>query len=220
MSSSLFGKRRGSYGFIPLIVIALLFGVYLNVTLGTGSPNVFTSTTANGRALCTTSIQNVPTSNPLYINEDTSLQVCVRYFYYNASATLAFNFSSGQQIYVTGCCYQHASFDAKPNFTVSSSVGIVTFGGRDNLSEGTMVNYTITPRQGINGTYGFNFGALYPSMEACGEDFLIAIGNGLPNYGYPFEGCTAPLSNFYPVNSRGYVDGFLLVQIVGVSNST
>ena len=113
----------------------------------------------------------------------------------------------------------HGSTSSRSNFTLSSSVNSIAFGGTNNLGEGANVVYTITPKQGINGTYGFSFGWLYPSMENCGEDFLLAIGNGLPNYGY-LAGCTAPLSYQYPVNSQGFVDGFLLAEIVGVSSAT
>ncbi|MHB8567248.1 MAG: hypothetical protein ACYC7D_13085 [Nitrososphaerales archaeon] len=171
---------------------------------------------------CTTAFQNglnSPFNTTIHVKENSSFQVCVRYFYYNPNATKAFNFTNGHQLAQISGELKNGSFNAASNFTVSSSAGPITFGGKNNQSERTNVVYTITPRQGINGTYEFNFGWLYPSMEACGEDFLLAVGNGLPDYGY-VAGCTAPLSNFYPVNSQGFVNGFLLAEIVGVSNAT
>jgi hypothetical protein len=154
-----------------------------------------------------------------HINEDGALFVSVKYYYYNQNTTQTFTFTAGNQIYIQACCYG-SNWNAASNFTVTSSIQSITFGGKDNLSEGALVNYTITPLTGINGTYYFGFGALYPSFEICNAAFLLAIGNGLPNFS-PYEGsCSSSLSTLYPVDSHGFVEGYLFAQIIKTSNST
>lgn len=81
-----------------------------------------------------------------------------------------------------------------------------------NLSEGLSVMYSFRLLNELNGTYTFSFGWLYSSLQSCAGDFQLQVGNGIPNYGF-FGSCTAPLSNFYPVNSQGFVDGYLFAEI-------
>lgn len=167
---------------------------------------------------CTTTFQtglNGPSFLKFGLKQSASLQVCVIYYYYNDSAADTINFNNWQQLIAISSQLKNGSINSSGNFTVASSVGSATLGGSHNMGEGTSVVYTITPKVYGNWTYGFSFGWLYPSMQACGQDFLLSTGGGSS---YPFTGCTASLP--YTLNSEGFVSGFLFAEIVGVSNST
>ena len=169
---------------------------------------------------CSTTFQNglVPFSFlNLKLKQNASLQVCVVYYYYNDSSAYTINLSNWQQVIEISSQLRNGSINSSGNFTVTSSIASATLGGPNNEGEGSSVVYTITPKEYGNWTYGFSFGWLYPSMAACGQDFLLSTGNGSS---YPFSGCTSSLSSHYPVNSEGFVNGFLFAEIVGVSNST
>jgi hypothetical protein len=153
---------------------------------------------------------HIPTNGTLYAT--------VKYYYFNSTAVKSYNFSSGHQFYIQGFS-GHATFDATSNFTVLSNVSVAQIGGPQNSSEGIAVQYKIHPKNNLNGTYTFNFGLLYPTLEACAVDFDVAIGNGAPSYAWTGS-CTEPLSNLYRVNYQGFVDGYLLAEVVLVSNET
>ena len=185
-------------------------------------PNATTSTISSSSisSPCSTTFQNglnPPINLKLELKKNTSLQVCVMYYYYNDSATDTLNFSNWQQLIGISSWLENHAINSSGNFTVTPSIASAILGGPNNVGEGTSVVYTITPKVYGNWTYGFSFGWLYHSEEACGQDFLLSTGNGMS---YPFSGCTAPLSSQYPVNSQGFVNGFLFAEIVGVSNST
>lgn len=157
-----------------------------------------------------------------HINENGSLLMSVEYYYFDQNTTKTLDFSNGSQLTIYG--YIEPSngqgvvnvFNAASNFTVTSSIDNVTFGGKDDLSEGIIVNYTITPLKGINGTYVVNLGYSYPSMEECVGDFDLVIGDGVPNLGIvpSFAGCIAMTS------SQGPVQDQLFAKIVSTSNDT
>ena len=192
-----------------------------NSSGNSGSSSQSTNTsTSSLLSSCTTTFQNG--LNPsaylkLKLEQNASLQVCVKYYYYNSSTIETLNFSNWNQLIEISSQLRNGSINSADNFTVTSSLRSATLGGPYNEGEGTSLIYTITPRVYGNRTYGFNFGWLYPSTEACGQDFLLSTGNGTS---YPFTGCTAPLSSICPVNSQGFVSGFLFAEIIGVSNST
>ena len=142
--------------------------------------------------------------------------VSVRYYYYNSTAANEFNFSVGQQFFIYGFTQQKMTLAT--NFIVTSNVSTVSMGGPQNLSEGIPVQYKIHFKDNANGTYALNFGWIYPSLEDCVTDFELAIGN-VPYPTVVMGGC-ALLSYQYPVNSQGFVDGFLFAELIAVSNDT
>lgn len=181
-----------------------------------------TSTTTSSSQATTQSGFNFSIGEAFHIPTNRALQVLVRYFYYNStSPPESFDFSGGQEIIIEGFSEQaKGTFEAASNFTVVSNTSSVSMGGPGNQSEGIPVMYQISLKEpASNGTYTLNFGWLYPSLEACAVDFQIAVGNGIPNYSW-IGGCTAPLSTYHPLNSNGFVNGFLTAEIVEVSNST
>ncbi len=162
---------------------------------------------------------NASDQESFHIPQNGTLVLYVKYWYYNPNSTLSLNFTLGKAIdQITGSEGLEATADAAGNFTISSNAASIIFGGPDNLSEGTLVVYRIHPIAG-DGTYEFNMGITYPSMEGCETYFTIVIGNGLPNYGYQ-GGCTATISSHYPLNSEGFVDGFIIAEVTEASSET
>ncbi len=212
---------------VILAIVASVFGAgayFLLASLKTGvrnsSSTVINSSTSNtvGVVTCSGTIF-LPCQ---HIERNESLILNVMYYYYNPNGTKTFDFSGGNLLYFAGCCKGGGTFYVTSYFTVISSVGNVTFGGPNNISEGTVVVYTITPKQSFSGTYQVDgFGDLvYPNLFTCANYVVISIGNGSPDYGYPLGSCTSSVtSHGYQANSQGFVDGFLTFQIVGSSNS-
>ncbi|HKW04035.1 MAG TPA: hypothetical protein VJN71_01930 [Nitrososphaerales archaeon] len=207
------------------VVLSIVLGVYYSML--TKDQNVSSSETTSFSVskistyeAWTRSFQNglnLPSNETFRIPTSATLFVYEKYYYFNSTSTQPFNFSGGQQIGIEGFD-GHSSFNADSNFSViSNSTAPVQMGGPQNLSEGMRVMYSISLKGAYNGTYTLSFGWLYPSMSACSGDFQLQVGSGLPNYG--FQGsCTAPLSYHYPLNSQGFVDGFLFAEIYLVSS--
>jgi len=195
-----FANSTGSY--------VTIFVYSLSNTPTSSSPS--TETTLSHSSSSVAGIYHIPTNGTLI--------VYVKYYYYNSTAANDFNFSGGQQFFIYSFTQQKMTLAT--NAAVTSNVSDVPMGGPQNRSEGIPVEYKIHFKDEVNGTYALNFGWLYPSMDACAADFEIAIGN-VP---YPTVdaggGCTASLSTRYPVNSQGFVDGFLFVELISVSNDT
>lgn len=47
----------------------------------------------------------------------------------------------------------------------------------------------------------------------------LVVDSSSPNYDVGFRSCTAALTNSYPLNSEGSVNGFL-TEVVGITNSS
>ncbi len=212
---------------LSVVVLIIILGTayFLLTSQKTGvnnsSTTVTSSSTSNivGAVACSGTIF-LPCQ---HLEGNESLLLTVKYYYYDPNGTKSFDFSGGNLLYFTGCCKGGGTFYVTSNFSVISSVGNVTFGGTNNMSEGTVVVYTITPKQGFSGTYQVDgFGDLvYPNLFVCANYVVISIGNGSPDYGYPLGSCTSSVtSHGYQANSQGFVDGFLTFQIVGSSNSS
>ncbi len=193
--------------------------ILVSSSTATSTNNVTSSTSIYLTSWTTifTSGLNSTINQPVYLSvENASLNILVRYFYYNSTALHTFNVSTVDQISSKSA---KGTYDASSEFAVAANTSLITLGGSNNSNEGISVNYSIMPKAGANGTYGFNLGFLYPSMQECAADFLLVVGNWATDYGL-MGSCTAPLSNHYPLNSEGYVNGFLFTEIVELSNST
>jgi hypothetical protein len=160
-----------------------------------------------------------PDAPSLYVQENGSAYLCVRYYFYNSTSTMNVNASSiisFEGINNNGSV--PVGFNPASNFTVATIPSELTIGGSHNLNEGALVVYDIHANSNSNGTYTFSLLAtLYPSMEDCAGFAEIIVGNGLPDY-HEFGSCTAPLTGFYPLNTEGFINGFLIAQVVGISN--
>lgn len=148
----------------------------------------------------------------IYAEQNSTAHLCVRYYYYNSTATETLNLD--QQLYFSE--FNDAKIlSASSNFTVGESPRTVTLGGPANVNEGVLVVYSITPKLNSNGSYMLTIpGWLYPSFEACQPTLHIVVGNGQPDY-LRDSGCTAPITQAYPVNPEGFVNGQTTIEIVG-----
>jgi len=151
----------------------------------------------------------------IHIPTNGTLTVFVKYYYFNSTSTTTFNFSNATQIHIQGL-EGYTTVDASSNFTVLSNASSVQMGGTQNQSEGIFIKYVIGLKSGLNGTYTLNFGWLHPSLSSCAQDFHLVVGDGLPDYDWTGS-CTGSLSNFYPINSQGFVPGYLFADIEGIS---
>ena len=163
-----------------------------------------------------------PDAPSVYVRQGATAFLCVQYYYYNYSSTMSVNTSSivSLQGYRSVNNSQLLGFDPSPNFTISARPEEITLGGANNLNEGALVLYAIHAKSNSSGTYTFSLlAALYPSMEDCAGFSKIIVGSGSPDY-HRFGSCTAPLSGSYPLNSEGFIDGFLFAKVVGITNSS
>ena len=116
-----------------------------------------------------------------------SVTVCFQIYEFNSTSTVQLNATA--LLGISGIPPQGGSeFSALSNFTVSSSPEQVTMGGPDNLNEGVIVSYSITPRPGTSGSYyvGFFDGPAIltsdgPVGSSCGEGRVV-VGDGQPDY--------------------------------------
>ena len=140
----------------------------------------------------------------VFAPQNSSVMICTRLYYYNYTSTKSFNTSSLLNVGVGNTGSQPSEMD----FGVTAFPSEVSIGGASNVSEGTLVLYTITTGNTSNGTYVINLlAALYPSLEICGQFAQLIVSNPNPFYGYN-PSCTTP------------VQGFLSVEVIGISNST
>ena len=165
-----------------------------------------------------------PNAPLIFARQDSTVSICVRYFYYNFTSPVTFNTTALLTVGISRPILVATSYGAGPrpevNFSVSSFPSELTLGGNSNLNEGALVFYSIGTGATSNGTYGLNLGAwLHPTLPACAGFTRLIVSNPAPNY-VSFGSCTASMSGSYPLNPYGFVDGFLTAKVVGMSNST
>jgi|SRR5579862_9839792 len=215
---------------------SVLFPVTKTVSITENTTNVFTTTETFVTVVSTILVSNTVISCPenypngttsldamISLNENSTGYLCVRYYYFNSSASMSINTSSvfGIAGYRTFNSTYSNGFDASPNFTITASPEELTLGGPQNLSEGSFVLYTIHAKPNSSGTYDYGFQAtIYPGFLGCNGFSEIIAGSGSPDYNLGFGSCTAASTDFYPLNSSGFVNGFLTVEVVGITNST
>jgi hypothetical protein len=121
-----------------------------------------------------------------------TLNFCLQLYYYSTpgGAPAIVNLTSFASIESLFDTHLH---NALTNFTLTyttlatgGTLRAVQLGGPSNDNEGFMVVYQITAKPGItDGAYGLNLAADEPipnGAEGCTTDFLIVLGNGVPNY--------------------------------------
>jgi len=123
-----------------------------------------------------------------------TLNLCLQLYYYSTpgGAPATVNLTSFASLESLFDSHLHS---ALTNFTMTyttwttgpGTLQSVQVGGPSNDNEGFVVVYRITPKPGVtSGAYGLNLGADEPNpdggVEGCTTDFLIVLGNGVPNY--------------------------------------
>lgn len=178
-----------------------------------------TLSTSSGTGLCATAVESTPFAFKLQADSQSPALLCVQIYYYNQTSTLTLNPLNevsilGMKTYPNGT---NAVFNARSNFTMTSSAATITIGGQENQNEGAAVIFSITPNQGTSGKFGLNLGWLLPGKTQCNEEFVLLVGNGLPDYTY------STLCSMISGGSGGsasYPSGYIFTEITGATNST
>jgi hypothetical protein len=123
-----------------------------------------------------------------------TLNFCVQLYYYSSTADAGPATVNLTRFASLESLFGSQLHTALTNFTITYATAqgtetpsSVHIGGPSNENEGFLVEYQITPKPGItNGAYGLNLEADEPNpsggVEGCTTDFLIVLGNGVPNY--------------------------------------
>ena len=106
-----------------------------------------------------------PSGTPVYLDQGSTVQLCVKYFYYNSTASDVI--SPLGSLFIIGfksISNSNASriYNADSLFSVSASTGTsqVEIGGSQNMNEGTLVTYTISANPSTpDGAYFLGFSA-------------------------------------------------------------
>lgn len=175
-------------------------------------------------------VQNIPCSTvysngagigtTFQINENSTLLLCVRFYYYGSSAPQ--NFSTMYSFAIrNNATYPGDPNKAMLNFTVTTQPSNFTIGGPSNENEGILVLYRIRANYNSNGTYILNLGWIAPAVDECGADFGLVVGNGSPDYYSNFMSyCITMTMSGSGSSSYPYPAGTLFSEVVGSDNST
>lgn len=201
------GYAAGIYEYRPQITSFITASTI--ITQISTQPPVTTTITSNASTVlnpCSQQFANgiAPFTAPkIFAPQNSSVLICTRLYYYNPTSK-SFNTSSMLNVAVGDT----ASHPSKLDFGVTAFPSEVTIGGASNVSEGTLVLYTITTGDSSNGTYVINFqAALYPSLKICSQFTQFIVSNPSPFYGYNPSCIIA-------------VQGSISAEVIGISNST
>ena len=158
---------------IVIIIIASGLGVFALLRVQTSSQtegNCSTHEYPNG----------VPEASSFHLSEKSTLTICVRFFYYGNLTKI----NSSQIMQVTANNANHTDFtNEDENFTVIGNPSTFQIGGASNLNEGLVVTYQIQAHPNSQGSYMFSsLQWLVPSNAECGPDYVLIVGNGIPDY--------------------------------------
>lgn len=183
------------------------------------SNNNTTSVQAYPQHPCLTNVVN----NAFSINENSTLTLCVRFWYYGNSTIVV---NSTDQVSIarntTNDVLAYSPVDsALSNFTLSANPANFTIAGTSSENEGISVVYQIHAGPLSNGTYILNFGWLIPlgssppQNEKCGAEFYLVVGNGIPDLAGTSSNCitettTGSFNYPYPLYT-------LFAEVVGYS---
>ena len=225
---------------IAVAIIALALGTTLGYSISPGKTSITTQTqtvtdtssvvviqsvttttttsatevTTSNVTLTTTALSYVPIGTQVSMNENSSVEIFVRYHFYNADKTVTISPSNTSLIYIWGSNYSADVSTANPNFTIreTSPITPLTIGGVDNESEGAIVAYEIQSAPISNGTYALGVNYLFP--EVCAVEFLLIVGNGSPNYASQIMGgCIITIGE-----NPSVIENQLLALVVQIDN--
>jgi len=174
-----------------------------------------------------------PVAHPTYganitLSPGQTLNFCVELYYYSATGSPPATVDPASFVSLESLFDSHLH-SALTNFTMTystaqgpSTPASVQIGGLSNENEGFLVEYQVTPKPGItNGAYGLNLAAYEPSsggaLEMCTTDFLIVLGDGVPNYDN--VGSCIPVASSLQSPGLPYIPNTLVATGFGVSYS-
>ncbi len=154
----------------------------------------------------------------LFAGQNSTLTMCVRFYYYNSSNSETFNTTSLLDVRGTHGV-EIPPYPFNLNITINAYPSQLTLGGSSNLNEGEIVLYVINTGDTSNGSYTLNLSALlYPSLENCAGFTSLIVTSPNPDYA-SFGGCLV-LADRGVLNPYGFVGGALTAKVIAMSNST
>jgi hypothetical protein len=227
-----------------IVVAALVIGAAIYASSYAGKTTIVTNTSTvtatttvsntTGSALLAGCV-NAPTPDlgfgTVTAGMSSPALVCVQLYYYNSTAPLTENITKDLLVYSLQTTSEGnenvtTTADAASNFSISPSQFQLVIGGPTNESEGTVVAYAITAKEGASGAYQLGFGGMLltaKNPETCNYFGQLVAGNGKPDYAQ-YINCvyftpSAP-SSTVPGISYPLTDGDVYFRIIGVINST
>lgn len=172
-------------GFVPLIIILLVFGTYIGVTVLPSNPQTVGTALPSASSLGCGTHFSYDSSNPisyLRIASGSTGRICVQY-----TDSFNNNVSFPSYIRVYGTC-SACNFNLITSFQVKASPSNVSFTG--NVSNETqIVVYTISvPSNVTGGIYGIFL------LQFCSLFPMIVVPNNSSNASYP----SSDFSSWYP----------------------
>jgi len=145
--------------------------------------------------IITTSTASVTTYQPVYvpcknstqgglsaltIQPNSTAEICVEFFYYNPIQTTTIA-NPLNQFQLTGYSEVNGTtqdYNATSDFSIAASPSAnITIGGPNNMNEGILVVYSLTPKPNVTGYFMLNFGWMAPSAMMCTEGTPLTVGN-------------------------------------------
>src|SRR5487761_827547 len=226
---------QAAIGVVIAVVIAL--GIGLGVTYlpsGTGAGST-TSSQSRTTTTTTTTWNNSTTSQSLsmscsspppsngtfYLNGNSNLILCVRFYYYNSGAPISVAPTNQLSIgaYSGGGVLTSPLSSAMSNFSVTALPSNFSIGGPSNENEGILVEYNIHALANSSGSYSRNLGWLAPQIRNCWSEFELVVGNGIPNY-YSYSTCQTITESGTGSSNSNYPSSVLFAEVVGSGHST
>ena len=209
-------------------VVALIVGVivvagvvYLPLGGRTSTKSYSGGMTSNSTVSCSTSYPNGTSigsafGTALFLTQasGSSVNLCVRYFYYNSTATTTINTLDQLTVYAPVQSSGTLS-NVNSSFSISASIPQVQIGGSQMANEGSIVIYTIrSTGSAPSGSYEIGLSSgLYPRDIICGFGIYVTLQVGNTTNTEVGTSChyvPAPVDN----------PGLVYSEIVGMTNST
>lgn len=172
--------RRIVLSLVVLIIIVIIAGLGIFTILKIQTSTSKRETAGN----CSTNVypDGVPSPPPasFHLDEKSTLTICVRFFYYGNLRTV----DSSQFMQVTANNSNQTDFSSEnENFTVVADSSTFQIGGTSYTNEGIIVTYQIQANANSRGSYMISsLGWLVPSNDECSPDYILVVGNGVPDY--------------------------------------
>ncbi len=183
--------------------------LYFSVAASTPSPTAFSPN-------CSTSYFNgTDVVSTLFLSQKTgsSINLCVRFYYYNSTSTTILSL---RQLTIYSVIPSNGSLgNASSLFSISATISKFQIGGPQSENEGFAVNYTISAtRSTPSATYEVRLSSgLYPNYVICGWGIYLdlQVGNTTnPTVGTSCHYVPSPMNN----------PGLVYTEIVGKTNSS
>ncbi len=210
---------------IGLGVTYLPIGTGTGPTISSQSRTTTTTTWTNSttsQSLSMSCSAPPPSNGTFYLNGNSNLILCVRFYYYNSGAPISVAPTNQLSIgaYSGGGVLTSPPSNAMSNFSVTALPSNFSIGGTSNENEGILVASNIHALANSNGSYILNLGWLAPQIQKCWSEFELVVGNGTPDYYPNGTTCQTIMESGTGSSNSNYPSGVLFAEVVGSGHST